>query len=85
MFSPSKSEVGSFPSGGGNCLFISPAESPSGSGSVDVIPGEGGPFPSSSAIPQQGGDGSVSEFLSRVPRAPQKSPLKGMLFYACII
>jgi hypothetical protein len=54
-----------------NALVVSsPAKSPSGSGSVEVILGKGGPFPSSGAIPQQGGDWSVVEFLSRVPRAP---------------
>jgi hypothetical protein len=55
-------------------------KSPSRSGSVEFIPVEGCPFPSSSAIPQQGGGWSGIEFLSRVPRAPQKSPLRGILF-----
>ena len=52
-------------------VVSSPAKSPSGSSSGEVIPGEGCLFHSSSAIPQQGGDWSDSKFLSRVPRAPQ--------------
>ncbi|KAI5420666.1 hypothetical protein KIW84_044487 [Lathyrus oleraceus] len=66
-------------------VVLSPAKSPSGSGAEEVIPGEGGLFPSSSVIPQQGGDRSVGEFLSRVPRAPRKSPLRGIHFYPFIM
>ncbi|KAI5409476.1 hypothetical protein KIW84_055060 [Lathyrus oleraceus] len=52
-------------------VVSSPAKSPSRPSSVEVIPGEGCPFPSSSAIPRQGGDWSGIKLLSRVPRAPQ--------------
>jgi hypothetical protein len=44
-------------------------------GSVAAFSGEWG----------SNGDWSVSGFLSRVPQAPQKSPLRGILFYAFII
>ena len=74
-----------FPSGGVRWWLFSPAKSPSGSGSVEVIPGEGCLFPSSSAIPQQ--DGRL-EFC-RVPQqsassSPVESP-EGDTFYAFII
>ena len=66
-------------------VVLSPAKSPSGSGAEEVFPSKGCLFPSSSAIPQQGGDRSVGKFLSRVSRTPQKGPLRGILFYAFIM
>ena len=87
VVSPSMAELVKFPSKSKtvvspqSALVVSSlAKSPNGSGSEEVIPGDGCLFPSSSAIPQQGGYWSVVEFLSRVPRAPQKSPLRGILF-----
>jgi hypothetical protein len=48
------------------------------------FPSKGFLFPSSSDVPHQGGDWSDGEFLSRAPRASQKSPLRGIPFYAFI-